>query len=261
VQTTAVSITASGLSKLPGIRHGFFTRRGGVSDGIYATLNCGLGSGDDKAKVRENRSRVAAKLGATSDHLLTAHQVHSAVAVPVSGPWPDLANRPDADGLVTTTAGVAVAALTADCTPILFADPVARVVAAAHAGWKGALGGIIEATIAAMEAQGAQRKHIHAAVGPTIGPAAYEVGAEFEATFLASDPANIRFFRRPKPGAKPYFDLPGFAMSRLAAANLAHAENLKLCTYASESDFHSYRRICHQGGTDYGRQISAIVLV
>jgi len=256
----AVSFQAPGFAKLPGIRHGFFTRRGGVSSGDYSSLNCGMGSGDDRAKVIENRTLAAARLGATREFLLNGNQVHSAIAMAVDGPWPDPTMRPHADALVTTTHGLAVAALTADCCPILFADPVARVVAAAHAGWKGALAGILESTVSAMEAQGARRDRIHAAIGPTIGPQAYEVGAEFEAAFVIRDAGYARFFRRPAAASR-YFDLPGFVAHRLAMANIAHAEDLGLDTYAGESDFFSYRRMGHQGGVDYGRQISAILLV
>ncbi len=261
MDANAVAMNAPNLAKLPGIRHGFFTRRGGVSAGVYASLNCGMGSGDDRAKVAENRTRVATRLGTTRENLVNGNQVHSAIALPIEDPWADLTNRPQCDALVTSSSGLAVGALTADCCPILFADPVARVVAAAHAGWKGALAGVLEATISAMEAKGAQRTRIHAAIGPTIGPEAYEVGDEFEATFIARDPGYAAFFRRPRAGSRPYFDLPGFVASRLKAANLASFEDLALDTYANESEFHSYRRMGHQGGTDYGRQISAILLV
>ena len=257
----AISIEAPSLARLPGIRHGFFTRRGGVSEGDYGSLNCGMGSGDDRAKVAQNRERVAARLGTTRENLLNGNQVHSAIALPVGAPWPDITQRPPSDALVTSTVGLAVGALTADCTPILFADPVARVVGAAHAGWKGALAGILESTLTAMEALGAKRNCISAAIGPTIGPASYEVGDEFEATFIEKDPDYAHFFRRHSPGARPYFDLPGFVAARLALANIASIETLNLDTYRNESDFFSYRRMGHQGGTDYGRQISAIVLV
>ena len=261
METKAIAFEAASLAKLPGIRHGFFTRRGGVSEGDYASLNCGMGSGDDRAKVALNRERVAASLGTTREKLLNGNQVHSAIALPVSAPWPDILQRPPSDALVTAMPGLAVGALTADCTPILFADPVARVIGAAHGGWKGALAGILESTLTAMEALGARRDRICAAIGPTIGPASYEVGDEFEATFTAKDRHYARFFRRPAPGARPTFDLPGFVAARLAAADIHAIENLQLDTYANESDFFSYRRMGHQGGRDYGRQISAIVLV
>ncbi len=260
MDSTAICIEAPGLTKLPGIRHGFFTRRGGASEGAYASLNCGMGSGDELAIVMQNRAQVAAKLGTTRERLLNGNQVHSAIAIAVSAPWPDIKSRPPSDALVTATPGLAVGALTADCTPILFADPTARVVGAAHAGWKGALAGILESTVAAMEALGARRDCISAAIGPTIGPAAYQVGDEFEAAFIHRDAGYARFFRRPDPGGRPYFDLPGFVAARLADAKILAVEDLRLDTYAHESDFFSYRRMGHQGGTDYGRQISAIVL-
>ena len=255
----AVSFTSTGLDALPGIRHGFFTRRGGVSAGLYASLNCGPGSGDDPAKVAENRERVTARLGAA--HLLTVWQVHGAMAVAVTEPWAaGSTDRPQADAMVTATPGLALGVLTADCAPVLFHDPQARVIGAAHAGWRGALGGILESTLTAMEALGAARARITAAIGPCIGRDAYEVGEEFERTFLIADPANARFFHRPSPRAKPHFDLPGFAAHRLRAANTGQIDDLGRCTCLCESDFFSYRRNTHQGIADYGRQISAIVL-
>lgn len=241
------------------IAHGFFGRTGGVSSGLYSSLNCGLGSKDERASVTENRHRVARALGTTGDRLLTCYQVHSAEAVIVDRPWgPD--GQPRADALVTNTPGLAIGALAADCTPILFADPKARVIGAAHAGWKGAKIGIAEATIAAMETLGARRDAITAAIGPCISQANYEVGPEFMAAFLAEDPETARFFAVPSPGAKPHFDLPGYIAARLKAANIARIEHLAHCTYASESRFFSYRRTTHRREADYGRQISAIVL-
>lgn len=253
-------ITADCLAEIPGIRHGFFTREGGVSEGIYAGLNCGFGSKDDRAHVGENRSRVARHLGTTSEHLLTCYQIHSATCVVVTQPWtPE--TMPRADAMATRTPGLALGALAADCAPVLFADPQARVVAAAHAGWKGALGGVLEATIATMEQLGARRDRIRAALGPCIGPDAYEVGPEFQATFAAADPASHRFFHAPRPGARAHFDLPAFVLSRLEAAGLDTTENCTTCTYASEAQLYSYRRGTHRREPDYGRQISAIVLL
>jgi polyphenol oxidase len=260
LENKAVAIEAPGLAALRGIRHGFFTRRGGVSTGDYASLNCGLGSGDHAEFVLENRKRVAAVLGTARERLLTGHQVHSAVAQTVTGPWPDPTHRRPADALVSSTPGLALGALTADCAPVLFADPRARVVGAAHAGWKGALGGILESTLVAMETQGARRADIFAAVGPTIGPAHYEVGDEFEARFLAVDRSYATFFHRSAENARPYFDLPAFIVARLKAANTGFVEDLGRCTYAGESEFYSYRRMGHRREADYGRQISAIVL-
>ena len=253
-------LTASCLAALPGVRHGFFTRRGGVSAGIYASLNCGHGSQDERAAVSENRRRVASALGqGEGGHVLTLHQVHSATAVVVDRPIPREA-LPKADALVTRTPGLVVGALAADCTPVLLADGEAKVVAAAHAGWRGALTGVLEATIAAMEGLGAARARIVAAVGPCISQPAYEVGPEFEAQFLAADPTNARWFQRARPDARPHFDLPGFVAGRLAAAGLAAVERRSPCTFANEAQFFSYRRTTKAREPDYGRQISAIVL-
>jgi polyphenol oxidase len=252
-------ITADCLAEIPGVAHGFFTREGGVSEGIYAGLNCGAGSRDDRSRVLENRERVAAHLGTQGEKLVTCYQIHSADALVVREPW-TFATMPRADALVTDVPGIAVGALAADCAPILFADPKARVVAAAHAGWKGALGGILEATIATMESIGAQRNRIRSALGPCIGPRAYEVGPEFEARFVAQDGSYARFFKREREGARPYFDLPGFVLARLARCGLDTVENCTICTYSDEARLFSYRRATHRGEPDYGRQISTIVL-
>ena len=258
--TAAEPIVAECLSGLPGVRHGFFTRQGGVSQGIYASLNCGHGSSDDTAKVRENRRRVAVALGQTeAERVLTLYQVHSATALVVDRPVPR-SDLPRADALVTRTPGLVLGALAADCTPVLLADPAARVVAAAHSGWRGAFTGILEATISAMEGLGAERGRIRAAVGPCIGQDAYEVGPEFEASFLAADPGNARFFRRASPEARPHFDLPGYVEDRLRTAGLGRVERQSPCTNADESRFFSYRRTVRRNEPDYGRQISAIVL-
>lgn len=251
---------ASTFRGLQGISHGFFTRVGGVSDGIYGALNCGLGSRDETTRVKENRRRVAAALRAPAAPVLTCYQVHSADAVLVEGAWPAGA-QPKADALVTRTPGLILGALAADCAPVLFADPEAGVVAAAHAGWKGALGGILEATVRCMEGAGARRSAIRAALGPCIGPEAYEVGHEFVQQFCAFDTTNVRFFRHPPGAARPHFDLPGFVLGRLDALGLASVENLTRCTYRNEAAFFSYRRATHRRESDYGRQISAIVLL
>ena len=257
-------LTATCLTGLPGIRHGFFTRQGGVSGAVYALLNCGHGSKDDTAAVAENRRRVAQALGAGgAADVLTLYQVHSAIALVVDRPIPRN-QLPQADALVTRTPGLVVGALAADCTPVLFADPAARVVAAAHAGWRGAFTGVLEATVARMEELGATRAGIRAAVGPCINQAAYEVGPEFEANFLSADPGLARFFRRAEPVAdrpsKPHFDLPGFVEHRLQAMDLGAVERRSPCTFANESQFYSYRRMKQRGEADYGRQISAIVV-
>jgi YfiH family protein len=201
----------SEILKTNGIRHAFFTREGGVSGGIYTSLNCGLGSQDRMEDVRKNRARVAAVLGTEPSMLITAHQVHSARAVIADAPWD---KNPEADAIVTNTPGLAIGVLTADCTPILFADPDARVVGAAHAGWRGAKTGIIAATIAAMESLGAKRARIRAAIGPTISQDAYEVGPEFEEAFIADATAHKQYFQ-PSAHTRPHFDLPGYCHDRL----------------------------------------------
>jgi hypothetical protein len=256
-------LQAASLSALPGIRHAFFTRDGGVSSGVYASLNGGTGSDDAPEHVRENRARMAAALGVTPDRFITAYQVHSPDAVTVERPWPAQA-RPRADGIVTRTAGLAIGITTADCGPVLFADPQARVIGAAHAGWRGALTGILEATIAEMERLGAVRAHITAALGPTISQRNYEVGPEFVARFEAEEAANARFFAQlPVSPLKPghaLFDLPGYIMARLAAAGIGRCENLGACTYADPVRFFSYRRTTHKAESDYGRHVNAIAL-
>lgn len=247
------------LLSLDGISHGFFGRRGGVSEGIYEGLNIGLGSKDDPVKIRENRKRIAASLGVEPRFMLTPYQIHSDTAVIVTDPWPDYPSA-RADGIVTAKPGLAVAVSTADCTPVLFADPKAGVVGAAHAGWKGAIGGILESTVARMEEIGASRGNIIAAIGPTIQQTSYEVGPEFRDRFLAKNTDNSRYFT---PSDKPghfMFDLPGYVATRLERLDLAGFANSGICTYANEDDYFSYRRTTHRGEGDYGRQISAIVI-
>ena len=256
----AESIQAPSLSGIGGIRHGFFTRRGGVSGGDYASLNCGPGSQDKPQHVAENRARVARSLGAEPGNLVTVWQVHGATTLPVTGPWLEPGSRPRADAMVTATPGVVLGALTADCAPVLFADPVAKVIGTAHAGWKGALAGILESTLTAMEKLGARRGNVQSVIGPCIGPGHYEVGGEFEAAFLAESPENARFFHRSAAAVKPRFDLPGYCAARLQSAGAGPIAELGRCTYEGESDFFSFRRATHQGKPDYGRQISAIVL-
>ena len=243
---------------ISGIRHGFFTRRGGVSTGLYASLNVGGGSRDERPNVIANRERAMAAFALPGSALITAYQVHSATALTVAGPWPDV--PPHADGLATDQPGVALGILTADCTPILFADPDAKVIGAAHAGWRGAIGGISEATITAMESLGATRGRIRAAVGPCIGPKSYEVGPEFPAPFIAADPATERFFRPATRANHFMFDLPGYVSHRLTALGLSTVETLCYDTCADEDLFFSYRRSCLRKEADYGRGLSAIVL-
>lgn len=252
-------IRAQSLGEDKTIAHGFFTREGGVSEGIYASLNCGPGSKDVPRHVAENRRRVAVELGAEPDRLLSVHQHHSADAVVAESPW-SRENAPRADALVTKRPGLAIGVSSADCLPVLFADAHAGVIGAAHAGWRGALSGVLEATVDAMERLGAARKSISAALGPAISQAAYEVGEDFEQVFLEADAGNARFFTRPAPQAKPRFDLPGYAAARLGGAGIGQVEALNICTYPEENGLFSYRRTCHRDEGDYGRQISAILI-
>ncbi len=242
-----------------GVMHGFFGRQGGVSDGIYASLNCGYGSGDDSVSVCENRTRVASWLGTDEKQLITLYQFHSADALHVTAPWPRTA-PPKADAMATTLRGVALGVLAADCAPILLADRRAGVIGCAHSGWKGAIGGVAESVVGLMEQLGAQRSHIHAAVGPCISQAAYEVGPEFEARFAEEDAANTRYFVRSKRAGHWQFDLPGYVTARLRAIGIGTVEALNVCTYEHNDAYFSYRRTTHRGETDYGRNVSAIML-
>ncbi|MEI9996638.1 MAG: peptidoglycan editing factor PgeF [Rhizomicrobium sp.] len=258
-------LKAASLSALPGITHGFFGRTGGVSSGLYDSLNCGPGSGDARANVAENRRRVAAALGDAA--LVTLGQIHSPDVVTVTRPWPigetraeDARHIPLGDAMVSAVPGIALGILTADCAPVLFADAQARVIGAAHAGWKGALGGVLANTLDAMEALGARRTRIAAAIGPCIGQANYEVGAEFQARFVAEDMANATLFVPSQRAGHHHFDLEGFVANRLHAAGVDRIERLSACTYARSADFFSFRRATHRGEGDYGREISAIVL-
>ncbi|WP_018183716.1 peptidoglycan editing factor PgeF [Kaistia granuli] len=252
-----MKITADALSALPGIRHGFFTRRGGVSDGIYASLNCGVGSADERAHVLENRARVTAELGVPPGQLATPYQVHSPDVVIVDKIWPT-GDGPKADAVVTNRSGIAIGVGTADCGPVLFADGEAGVVGAAHAGWKGAFTGVLEATVAAMESLGARRERIVAVLGPTISKSAYEVGPEFRARFLEAGESNAAYFT-PSPRADHHqFDLPAYIGMRLRTAGLGTVGDLALCTYADPDRFFSYRRTTHAGEPDYGRLLHAI---
>ena len=249
---------APSLAALTGIRHAFFTRDGGVSDGIYASLNGGVGSNDLPAHVAENRARMAAALQVKPERLLTCYQVHSPNVVEAREPWTHEA-RPHADAIVTRAPKLAIGVSTADCGPVLFADPQARVIGAAHAGWRGAIGGVLEATVAAMEKLGASRARIVAAAGPMISQPNYEVGAELVEKFVAADKDNARFFTAGKPG-HAMFDLPGFVTAKLGRMGLAKVENLALCTYADPARFYSYRRTTHRHEPDYGRHVNAIAL-
>jgi YfiH family protein len=250
---TCDALTGTGLS------HAFFTRAGGVSAGVYASLNGGTGSRDRADAVAENRARMARALGLAPDRLLVPFQIHSSDAVSVSAPW-ELDQRPRADAIVTATNGLAVAVTGADCGIVLLVDATTRVIGASHAGWKGALAGIIEATLAAMEKLGAKRDRICAALGPTIGPSSYEVGSEFVARFTADASDNARFFTPSKRPDHAFFDLPSYIGMRARVAGCGQFIDLGLDTYADEARFFSYRRSVHRREPDYGRLVAAIAL-
>ena len=251
-------ITSDALSS-SAIAHGFFTRQGGHSTGIFSSLNCGMGSGDDKETVARNRAVVAGEMGVGEDRLLTAYQVHSPDALVVTGPW-EGDDRPRVDALVTRVPGLAIGVLTADCGPLLFADAEAGVIGAAHSGWKGALTGVTERTLAAMEGEGADRSRITAVIGPMISQAAYEVGPEFPERFVEADPGNARYFRPSSRAGHSLFDLGGYIADRLRREGVGEVVNLSLCTFGDEARFFSYRRTTHRKEKDYGRLISAIAL-
>jgi polyphenol oxidase len=240
-----------------GPRHGYFTRKGGASGSIYASLNCGVGSNDDAEAVAANRARVAKAVGVAPDRLLFVHQAHTADAVEADGPWPG--GPPTADAMVTTERGLALGILTADCAPVLLADAEAGVIGAAHAGWRGALGGVLEAAVALMERKGARRCRIAAAVGPCISVSAYDVGEEFLERFMDEDPAYGLYFSG-GPQGKPKFDLPRFCLDRLRDAGVADCGWIARCTYGDRERFYSYRRATHEAEGDYGRLASVIML-
>jgi YfiH family protein len=244
---------------LPGIRHAFFTREGGVSTGLYASLNGGIGSADSAAAVVENRARMAAALGVEPRCLITAYQIHSPQVIVADAPWPAEA-RPRADGIVTRVPALAIGVSTADCGPVLFAEPQARVIGAAHAGWRGALAGVLEGTIAAMERLGAARDRICVALGPMIRQANYEVGPDLMERFAAADSESASFFAPATRADHALFDLPGYIAARLRRAGFTHIEDLNACTYADTARFFSYRRATHRGEADYGRHVNAIAL-
>jgi YfiH family protein len=244
---------------LTGIRHAFFTRAGGVSGGLYASLNGGVGSRDSADCVAENRARMAAVLGVEPRRFLTVYQIHSPQVVNAEAPWP-AEKRPQADAIVTRMRALAIGVTTADCGPVLFADPQAQVIGAAHAGWRGALTGVIEATVAEMERLGAARGQIRAVIGPMIRQANYEVGPDLIARFAAEDRASNRFFSASARDGHAQFDLAGYVAARLTRAGVIHVEDLGLCTYADPERFFSYRRATHRNEADYGRHVNAIVL-
>jgi hypothetical protein len=246
------------LTAIPGLRHAFFTREGGVSEGIYDSLNGGLGSRDNPANVAENRRRMAEQLGVEPSHFLNVHQIHSPDVIVATGPW-ESPTRPKADAIVTRAEGLAIGVTTADCGPILFVDPKARVIGAAHAGWKGALMGVLESTIDAMEKLGAERNSVVAAIGPLIRQPSYEVGTEFVERFIDADADNTLFFLPGERDGHATFDLPGFIRMRLENAGVAMIDDLCVDTYADERCY-SYRRSVHRKEPDYGRLVHAIAL-
>ena len=250
-------IEAPALNDLPGIRHAYFTRPGGVSSGIYMGLNAGLGSDDDRKCVVENRRRMTDHLGVDEDELASPYQVHSPDVIATNLAWKT--DRPKADSVVTNRQGLAIGIVTADCGPILFADANAGVLGAAHAGWKGALSGVLENTIAEMEKHGAARRNISAILGPTISQENYEVGPAFPDPFLEQSSDAKRYFIPSQKAEHFMFDLTGYIVDRLLKTGV-NAGAVERCTYAEEDNFYSYRRTTHRGERDYGRQLSAIVL-
>jgi YfiH family protein len=252
-------LTSTALSGIAGVAHGFFGRQGGVSEGVYASLNCGYGSSDDAERVRENRQRVAVRLGTREEQLITVYQIHSADTVTVVQPWLR-GDAPKADAMATNVKGIALGVLAADCAPVLLADERAGVIGSAHAGWKGAIGGVAESAVRAMEALGADRARIRAAIGPCISQPSYEVGPEFLARFVDAASANRAFFRPSARADHALFDLPGYVAARLEAFGLQAVERLNVCTYEHAERYFSFRRTTHRGETDYGRNISAIML-
>ena len=253
------AVEAKILADMPRVRHGFFTRHGGVSEGHYKSLNCALRSKDEPANVVENRARVARAVGAEPNALVTAYQVHGPSVATVYSPW-SAASRPEADALVTKKPGIALGVTIADCAPLLFADEAAGVIGVAHAGWRGARDGVAEATVDAMETMGAARGNIAVAVGPCIGPDSYEVGPEFRDAFLADDPANARYFRDGTRDDHPYFDLPGYLKTRLEGLALGSVEVSGVDTRPDGSDFFSYRRKCINDEPEFGHNLAAIAL-
>jgi YfiH family protein len=252
-------IEALELKSARSIRHGFFTRQGGHSEGLFASLNCGFGSGDDKPTVARNRAEVGEQLGIEGGKLLTAWQWHSADVIVADAPW-DALKPPKGDAIVTTKPGLAIAVLTADCAPILFADAERGVIGVAHAGWKGALAGISDATIAAMEENGARRESMTAIIGPTISRNVYEVGPDFADQFIAEASENADFFTPSTRSRHQMFDLPAYLKRRITRQGLGQVVDMDLCTYSDEGRFYSFRRATHRSEKNYGRQISAIVL-
>jgi polyphenol oxidase len=257
IDDNTLAPTKAEVLDVSGLRHGFFTRQGGISSGLYDSLNAGPGSNDTANLIVENRRRIAAYLGVAPAFLVSPYQFHSSDVIVVDAPFSG--ERPRADAVVTAKAGLAIGVVTADCGPLLFADLRAGVIGAAHAGWQGAAGGVIENTIAAMEKLGSLRSNIVAVLGPTISQSNYEVGADFQDKLLARDQAGAGFFIAGKAKDKRHFDLPGYILMRLARAGVKGFDTA-LCTYANPDRFFSYRRTTHQNEPDYGRQMSALCL-
>lgn len=256
---TAPPFLTTPLLDRDGVRHGFFSRAGGVSTGVYASLNTGPGSEDDPAAIAENRARCAAALGVEPDHLLTNYQIHSPTVVQVDGPWTDAA--PQADGLVTKTPGLALGVLAADCMPWLFSDPEARIIGAAHAGWRGALAGVLENSVDAMETLGADRTRIRAALGPCLRQQNFEVGVELLDAFTEKHAGADQFFGPGAHAEKRQLDLAGFGAWRLRAVGVTAIDDLNVCTLAEKDNYFSYRGSRRDGNADYGRNLSAIALL
>ena len=253
-------LSAKSLSGIPRLTHGFFTRRDGFSSGPFASLNCGLGSGDDRDSVLRNRAYCAEKLSVQPSHLLTVSQQHTPYVVTVTDRW-EIDDAPIADAMVTTHANIALAILAADCAPVLLVDPDARVIGAVHAGWKGALSGIVEKTVTAMTALGAQSRSLYAAVGPCIGPLSYQVGPEFKTRFTDADKKNTRYFFNQNNDGQSQFDLPSYVCDKLARVGISNIDHINADTCIDETLFFSYRRACIDGVSDYGRQLSGIALM
>lgn len=252
-------LQSSLLAELPNVRHAFFTREGGVSEGVYGSLNGGIGSQDAPERVGENRARMAARLGVAPERLVTAYQIHSPDVIVATEPW-TRAEAPRADAIVTRERGLAIGVTTADCGPVLFADSGAGVIGAAHAGWKGAVGGVLEAALEAMARLGAEPSRVVAALGPMIRQENYEVGADLVGRFAAADGDSTRFFGAARRPDRSLFDLAGYIRARLARAGIARIDDVARCTYADAERFFSYRRMTHRGEPDYGRHVNAIVL-
>ena len=253
-------IRLEGLGDFPSVRHGFMTRQGGTSSGIYASLNCGPGSGDDSECVRRNRALALERAGLDADSLVTAYQIHGDEVKVVESVWPGDA-RPKIDAMVTAHPGISLGILTADCVPVLFADATAEIIGAAHAGWRGALKGVLENTLAAMQKLGARAENIVAGIGPAIQQASYEVGQEFPGPFLAEDAGNQRWFQRSPDGEHWQFDLPGYVAAKLRRAGIERIDRANVDTCADEQRFYSHRRMVRRGERDYGRQLSVIGLI